>query len=156
MCVVGLLVIGVFGLALVPSDPNAGASLIITEVPGGNDLIRFPPTYPDADHPFGTDQLGRDQWSRVLAGARLTLTIVLAATLTRLTIGFTLGLVTGWFGGPLAQGVRTIAAGVNAIPQLLLAIMLVLFTRPLGPAGFVLSLALVGWPELVEFVRSEV
>ncbi len=156
VCVLALLAMGVFGLALAPSDPNAGASLIITEVPGGNDVIRFPPTYPDADHWFGTDQLGRDQWSRVLGGARLTLTIVLAATITRLVIGFTLGLLTGWYGGPLAQVVRTIAAGVNAIPQLLLAIMLVLFTRPLGPAGFVLSLALVGWPELVEFVRSEV
>jgi peptide/nickel transport system permease protein len=156
VCLLALLAMGVFGLAVAPKDPNAGASLIITEVPGGNDLIRVPPTYPDAEHWLGTDQLGRDQWSRVLGGARLTLTIVLAATLTRLAIGFTLGLVTGWFGGPLAQGVRTIAAGVNAIPQLLLAIMLVLFTRPLGPAGFVLSLALVGWPELVEFVRSEV
>jgi peptide/nickel transport system permease protein len=156
MCVFGLLVIGVFGLALAPSDPNAGASLIITEVPGGNDLIRFPPTYPDADHWFGTDQLGRDQWSRVLGGARLTLTIVLAATLVRLSLGFILGLLTGWYGGPLAQVVRTIAAGITAIPQLLLAIMLVLFTRPLGTAGFILSLALVGWPEIVEFVRTEV
>jgi peptide/nickel transport system permease protein len=155
-CVLGLLAMGVFGLALAPKDPNAGSSLIITEVPGGNDLIRVPPTYPDAEHPLGTDQLGRDQWSRVLGGARLTLTVVLAATLTRLVIGLSLGLVTGWYGGPLAQGVRTIAAGVNAVPQLLLAIMLVLFTRPLGPAGFVLSLALVGWPELVEFVRTEV
>lgn len=156
MCVLGLLFIGVFGLALAPRDPNAGASLIITEVPGGNDLIRFPPTYPDADHPFGTDQLGRDQWSRVLGGARLTLTIVLAATLVRLSVGFVLGLLTGWYGGPLAQVVRVIAAGVTAIPQLLLAIMLVLFTRPLGTAGFILSLALVGWPEIVELVRTEV
>ena len=147
---------GVFGLTVAPHDPNAGASLIITKVPGGNDLIRFPPTYPDADHPFGTDQLGRDQWSRVLGGARLTLTIVLAATLVRLGLGFVLGLLTGWFGGPLAQAVRILAAGVTAIPQLLLAIMLVLFTRPLGTAGFILSLALVGWPEIVEFVRSEV
>ena len=156
LCVLVLLVMGVFGLALAPSDPNAGASLIITEVPGGNDLIRFPPTYPDADHWFGTDQLGRDQWSRVLGGARLTLTIVLAATLVRLSLGFILGLATGWYGGPLAQVVRIVAAGITAIPQLLLAIMLVLFTRPLGTAGFILSLAVVGWPEIVEFVRSEV
>jgi peptide/nickel transport system permease protein len=156
VCLLALLAMGVFGLALAPADPNAGASLIITEVPGGNDLIRVPPTYPDAEHPFGTDQLGRDQWSRVLGGARLTLTIVLAATLTRLILGFTLGLVTGWYGGPLAQAVRAIAAGVTSIPQLLLAIMLVLVTRPLGTAGFILSLALVGWPEIVEFVRSEV
>jgi peptide/nickel transport system permease protein len=156
LSVLALLFMGVFGLALAPSDPNAGASLIITEVPGGNDLIRFPPTYPDADHLFGTDQLGRDQWSRVLGGARLTLTIVLAATLVRLGLGFVIGLLTGWYGGPLAQVVRIIAAGVTAIPQLLLVIMLVLVTRPLGTAGFILSLALVGWPEIVEFVRTEV
>ena len=81
---------------------------------------------------------------------------MLAATLVRLSLGFILGLTTGWYGGPLAQVVRIITAGVTAIPQLLLAIMLVLFTRPLGTAGFILSLALVGWPEIVEFVRSEV
>ena len=156
VCVAGLLVMGVFGLALAPHDPNAGSSLIITEVPGGNDVIRVPPTYPDDDHLFGTDRLGRDQWSRVLAGARLTLTVVLAATVTRLAVGFALGLATGWYGGALAQAVRVIAAGVTAVPQLLLAIMLVLFTRPLGVAGFILSLALVGWPEIVEFTRSEV
>ena len=156
VCFVALLAMGVFGSAIAPHDPNAGTSLIVTDVPDGNDVIRVPPTYPDADHFFGTDQLGRDQLSRVLAGARLTLTIVLAATMTRLLLGFIVGLATGWYGGPLAQLVRVIAAGVTAIPQLLLAIMLVLLTRPLGIAGFVLSLALVGWPEIVEFVRAEV
>jgi peptide/nickel transport system permease protein len=141
VCVAALLVMGLFGSMLAPHDPNAGSSLIITPVPGGNDVIRVPPTYPDAEHLFGTDQLGRDQWSRVLAGARMTLTIVLAATLTRLGIGFALGLATGWYGGALAHVVRIIASGFNAIPQLLLAIMFVLVTRPLGIAGFVLSLA---------------
>lgn len=156
VCVVALLAMGLFGLAVAPRDPNAGSSLIITEVPGGNDVIRVPPTYPDADHWFGTDQLGRDQWSRVLAGARVTLAIVLAATVTRLAVGFGLGLATGWYGGALVHIVRIFAAGVTAIPQLLLAIMLMLFTRPLGVAGFILSLAIVGWPEIVEFVRAEV
>jgi peptide/nickel transport system permease protein len=156
LCVLALLAMGLFGVVIAPRDPNAGSSLIITTVPGGNDVIRIPPTYPDAEHLFGTDQLGRDQWSRVLAGARVTLTMVLAATLTRLLVGFGLGLATGWFGGPLAQIVRVVAAGVTAIPQLLLAIMLVLFTRPLGVAGFILSLAIVGWPEIVEFTRAEV
>jgi len=45
--------------------------------------------------------------------------------------------------------------GLTAIPQLLLAIMLVLVTRPLGVAGFIAALALVGWPEISEFVRAE-
>ncbi|MDQ2950859.1 MAG: hypothetical protein M3R54_01205, partial [Chloroflexota bacterium] len=80
-CVLALLAIGIFGGMLAPRDPNAGTSLIIRDLPNGNTAIRVPPTYPDPEHWFGTDQLGRDQWSRVLAGARLTLTVVLAATL---------------------------------------------------------------------------
>ncbi|MDQ2951301.1 MAG: ABC transporter permease [Chloroflexota bacterium] len=154
--VVALLAMGMFGGTLAPHDPNAGTSLIIRDLPNGNTAIKVPPTYPDPEHWFGTDQLGRDQWSRVLAGARLTLTVVLAATLVRLAIGFVLGLAVGWYGGPLVRAVRIAAAGVTAIPQLLLAIMLVLVLRPFGVAGFIAALALVGWPEIVEFLRAEV
>ena len=63
----------------------------------------MPPTLPDPEHFLGTDVLGRDQWSRILAGARLTLTIVLTATVARLGIGFGLGIFAGWYGGPLSS-----------------------------------------------------
>ncbi len=74
----------------------------------------------------------------------------------RLGIGFSLGVTSGWYGGPFAQLVRIVATGITAVPQLLLAIMLVLVTRPLGVAGFIASLAFVGWPEITEYLRAEV
>ena len=151
-----LLVMGVFGVYLAPHDPNAGTNLIIRDLPNGNTDIKVPPTLPDAEHLFGTDTLGRDQWSRILAGTRLTLAIVLGATVVRLAIGISLGLIAGWYGGPLARAVRIVAAGVTSIPQLVLAIMLVLVLQPLREPGFIAALALVGWPEMVEFLHGEV
>src|SRR5205814_2830483 len=123
--------------------------------PDGTISFKVPPTFPDSDHFFGTDALGRDQWSRLLTGAWLSLSIVVAAAVLRLGIGFSLGLTSGWYGGPFARLVRIVATGITAVPQLLLAIMLVLVTRPFGVPGFIASLALVGWPEIREFVRAE-
>jgi peptide/nickel transport system permease protein len=155
--VLGLLAMGVFGLMLAPYDPNAGTNLIIRDLPNGNTDIKVPPTLPDPEHWFGTDALGRDLWSRVLAGARLTLTIVLSAAVVRLALGFTLGLLAGWFGGPVSRAVRIVAAGTAAIPQLILAIMLVLVLQPMfRERGYIAALALVGWPEIVEFLQNEV
>jgi ABC-type dipeptide/oligopeptide/nickel transport system permease subunit len=153
---IALLAMGVFGGLVAPYDPSANQSSIRTVLPDGRPTLAFPPTLPDMQHWFGTDPIGRDQWSRILAGAWITLTVVIGAALTRLGIGFSLGLASGWYGGPLVRIVGVIASGIAAIPQLLLAIMLVLVTRPLGVAGFIASLALVGWPEIGEFVRTEV
>jgi peptide/nickel transport system permease protein len=152
--VLALLAMGIFGSFFMPYDPNAGTSMLVRELPNGMSF-KVPPTLPDDAHWFGTDALGRDQLSRVLAGAKLTLTIVLTAALVRLGIGLTYGLVSGWYGGPLVRVAGVVASGIMAIPQLLLAIMLVCVTRDFGPLGFIASLALVGWPEIAEFVRAE-
>lgn len=155
--VLALLAMGVFGVMLAPYDPNAGTNLVIRDLPNGNTDIKVPPTMPDPEHLFGTDVLGRDHWSRILAGARLTLSIVLAATVARLGIGFTLGLLAGWYGGPFARAVRILAAGIASIPQLILAIILVLVLQPkYRELGYIAALALVGWPDLVEFLHGEV
>ena len=151
-----LLAMGVFGTVLAPHDPNAGTNLIVRDLPNGNTDIKAPPTLPDPEHWFGTDALGRDQWSRILAGTRLTLAIVLAAMVVRLAIGFALGVIAGWYGGPVARSIRIVAAGIASIPQLILAIVLVLVLQPFREPGFIAALALVGWPELVEFLHSDV
>jgi len=151
-----LLAIGVFGGLVAPYDPNANLSLIVKHLPDGTLSFRVPPTFPDTDHWFGTDALGRDQWSRVLTGAWLSLSVVVVSAVARLGIGLSLGVTSGWYGGLFARVVSIGAAGVTAVPQLLLAIMLVLATRPLGAAGFIASLALVGWPEISEYIRAEV
>jgi ABC-type dipeptide/oligopeptide/nickel transport system permease subunit len=153
----GLLAMGVFGLMLAPHDPSAGTNLVMRDLPDGRTDIKVPPTLPDSEYWLGTDVLGRDQWSRILAGARLTLTIVLTGAVVRLAIGFTLGLLVGWYGGPVARAVRVVAAGINSIPQLVLAIMLVLVLQPLfRERGYIAAIALVGWPEIVEFLQGEV
>ena len=151
-----LLGMGVWGAVIAPYDPNANLSMVIKHLPDGTISFKVPPTFPDSDHVFGTDALGRDQWSRLLTGAWLSLSIVVAAAVLRLGIGFSLGITSGWYGGPFARLVRIVAAGITAVPQLLLAILLVLVTRPLGVAGFIASLALVGWPEISEYLRAEV
>lgn len=151
-----LLAMGVFGGIVAPYDPNSNLSMVIKQLPDGTFSFKVPPTLPDSDHLFGTDALGRDQWSRVLSGAWLSLSVVVAAALVRLGIGASLGVMSGWYGGPFAAVMRVAATGITAVPQLLLAIMLVLVTRPLGAVGFIASLALVGWPEIAEYVRAEV
>ncbi|HEX9496782.1 MAG TPA: ABC transporter permease [Candidatus Limnocylindria bacterium] len=155
VAVIGLLVIGIFGTVIAPHDPNANTSLIQWTRPDGSTGMAVPPTMPDPAHWLGTDALGRDQWSRILAGAWLTLTVVLSATVVRSGIGIALGVASGWYGGQMARGLALLGGGIAAIPQLVLAIMLVLVTRSLGLAGFILSLALVGWPEIAEFLRAE-
>lgn len=151
-----LLGAGVFGQMISPYDPHAGRSLLISTQPDGTSSFQVPPTPPDSEHWLGTDVLGRDQFSRILSGARLTLTVVLAAALIRVALGFCLGLLSGWFAGTLADGLLAVVSGVAAIPQLLLAILLVMSTRSFGLPGFVGALAAVGWPELVEFVHGAV
>lgn len=151
-----LLAMGVLGGLVAPYDPSANQSSIVRVLPDGRTFLDFPPTFPDPQHWFGTDPIGRDQWSRILAGAWITLTVVVAAALTRLSIGFSLGLVSGWYGGPFTRALGVLATGITAVPQLLLAILLVLVTRPFGVIGFIASLALVGWAEIGEFVRAEV
>ena len=134
--VLALLSIGIFGSLVAPYDPNAGTSMLVRDFPTGMQF-RVPPTLPDDQHWFGTDALGRDQLSRILAGAKLTLAIVLTAALVRLVIGLTLGLASGWYGGLFVRAMTVVASGITAIPQLLLAMMLVLVTRDLGAIGFI-------------------
>ena len=155
VAVIALMAIGMFGAVLAPHDPSANSALIQWRRLDGSTGMAVPPTMPDPNHWLGTDGLGRDQWSRILAGAWLTLTVVLSATVVRSSIGIALGVVSGWYGGPFARGLALLGGGVAAVPQLVLAIMLVLVTRPLGLTGFILSLALVGWPEITEFLRAE-
>ncbi len=150
-----LVVIGGFGAALAPRDPNAATNLIFRSLPDGSRTFQVPPTMPDGEHWLGTDALGRDQLSRILAGAWLTLAVVVSATVVRFLLGVSIGIASGWFGGPVARAVRVVGRGVTALPQLLLAILLVLVTRPLGVVGFIAALALVGWPEVAEYVGAE-
>ncbi|MDB5396753.1 MAG: hypothetical protein JWM91_4259 [Rhodospirillales bacterium] len=103
-------VCALFGGALVRMDPFA------------DDLLRTL-TPPSAAHWFGTDQLGRDVFSRVVVGARDILTVAPLATLLGAAAGTILGLVTGYFRGPFDAVASRIIEAIQAVPLVIVALL---------------------------------
>ena len=120
--------------------------------------FRAPPFPPDAVHPLGTDALGRDILSLILAGAQQTLLLALMVVAARLALGLLLGALAGWFpGSGLDRAILGLAETVAAFPTLLLAMILILalgIRQGLPP--FLIALSLVGWGEIMQFVRAQV
>lgn len=151
--ILAIAFIALFGPLLAPADPHAQRSVLF--YPGAS--FATPPTPPDQYNLLGTDPIGRDQLSRLLWGARLTLTIVLLGLLGRGFLGLSLGVLAGWRRGSwLDQAIGHLTNAVGGLPQLMLALLLVIAFQDLGVVGFVLALALVGWADLAQFMRAEV
>ncbi len=110
---------------------------------------------PSAEHWFGLDELGRDIFARVLAGARISLLVGLVVVSTSGTIGVCLGAVAGYYGGVIDEAISRVIDVLMAFPGLLLAIALV---AVLGPslANVVFALALIGWVGYARLVRGQV
>lgn len=106
-------------------------------------------------YPLGTESLGRDVLSMLVAGSRYTLGIVVSAGLIGLVIGVTAGLVAGYFGGWLDSVVMRIADVQLAFPALVLIIAIV---AAFGPSllNLVLILGVVGWAPYARLVRGSV
>lgn len=99
-----------FGIDLVSQDPFNGDLL---------DTLAAP----SADHWFGTDQLGRDVFARVIVGARDILTVAPLATLLGTLLGTTLGLITGYFRGIIDDSISRVIDAVLALPLVIIALM---------------------------------
>ncbi len=110
---------------------------------------------PSAQHLFGTDELGRDIFSRVLHGARVSLPVALAVVVMTSSVGILLGAVAGYLGGFVDEVIMRIADAVLAFPSLILAIAI---TAALGPGliNAAIAVALVLWPEYARLIRSRV
>lgn len=100
----------IFGLSLVPYDPFADDMLNALQPPS-------------ADHWFGTDQLGRDVFSRVISGARDILTIAPLATILSTVLGTALGLTMGYFGGLVDEVLSRLVDAVLALPTVIVALL---------------------------------
>jgi peptide/nickel transport system permease protein len=110
---------------------------------------------PSASHIFGTDELGRDIFSRLLYGARISLVISLIAEGLALTIGITLGLLSGWYGGWIDDVIMRITDVFFAIPGLLFLIVWTTIFEP-GPISIFLGLGLIAWPSSARLMRAQV
>ena len=109
---------------------------------------------PSADHFFGTDELGRDVFSRVLHGIRLDMAIVLVITYVPLLVGVTLGMVAGYFGGWVDTVVNRAVDIVMAFPFLVVVIAVVAITGP-GLVGIFIGVLSVGWALYARLARGE-
>jgi peptide/nickel transport system permease protein len=146
---VGILLLAVFAiLALF-------APLLAPDNPATIDLThRLSP--PTAAHWFGTDELGRDILSRVIFGARLSLSIAVSVVACSLSLGIVFGGVAGYYGGAIDTAINTFAMNAfMAMPGILLAIAFVAFLGP-GMLNLILALSIGGWVGYARLVRAQV
>ena len=137
-----LIFMSIFAPLLAPYDP------IAQSLP---DRLQ-PPFSPG--HWMGTDDFGRDIWSRILYGSRITLYIVLLVILTAPVVGLMIGTVAGYFGGWVDAVLMRITDIFLAFPKLILALALVAVLGP-GMVNAVLAIALTSWPPYARVARAE-
>ena len=107
------------------------------------------------EHLLGTDQLGRDVFSRILFGARWSLGAALVVTVAVMVIGVTVGAICGYTGGALDTAAVWVIDALLAFPSLLLALAVIAVLGP-GLAGVLAALVGVGWAGYARIVRSMV
>jgi peptide/nickel transport system permease protein len=143
----GIAVVGVVGIAAV------FAPLIAPSAPTAQDLANaFQP--PSLAHLMGTDNLGRDIFSRVVYGARTDLQIGLIMTYIPLLTGVLLGAVAGYFGGWVDTVIMRLVDVVIAFPFLVLVIAILAVVGP-GLKGMYIAVISVGWSLYARLTRAE-
>lgn len=109
---------------------------------------------PSADHIFGTDELGRDVFTRILYGARVSLVVGIVPSVIALLVGVTLGLIAGYFGGWSDYLIMRLADVMLSVPSLLLA-MVVMYTLGTSTMTLLIALSLTNWASVARVVRSQ-
>jgi peptide/nickel transport system permease protein len=137
-----LIIVAVFAPVISPHDP--------TRMGAGKPLLP-----PSLDHPFGTDKFGRDLFSRVVSGTRLTLFIGVLAVAISCTIGSILGLAAGYFGGVVDNVIMRAVDVMFSFPDILIALSVVAL---LGPSlrNAVIAVGISAIPWYARLVRSTV
>jgi peptide/nickel transport system permease protein len=111
---------------------------------------------PGLGHPFGTDQLSRDVLARVVAGARISLSVALLAVALSATIGAAVGLVAGYWGGVVDAALMRFVDGALAIPRLFILLLTLAVWERIPVAALVLLIGASGWFGTSRLVRGEV
>ena len=129
------------------------APVITSYSPVGQDLpARLLP--PGAAHWMGTDELGRDIWTRVVYGSRITLVIVLLVAVLAAPAGLIIGAVAGYYGGWTDRVLMGITDIFLSMPKLILALA---FVAALGPGiqNAIIAIAIATWPGYARIARAE-
>lgn len=147
LAVVGLLIIitliltAIFAPLIAPYDP------VTTNL-----ASRLQPL--SADHWFGTDEMGRDIFSRIVWGSRLTLYVILLVAIIAAPVGILVGTVAGFFGGYIDTVLMRITDIFLAFPKLILALA---FVAALGPGieNAIIAISITSWPPYARIARAE-
>jgi peptide/nickel transport system permease protein len=143
-----LIVCALFAPLLAPHDPNHQDLLAQLLPPAWNAEGK-------AEHLLGTDNLGRDTFSRLIYGARVALLVAITAALGAMVLGTTLALLAGYFGGWVDWLVsRAVELWLSFPPVVLSLILIVGFGVGLG--NVILAIILVDWTRFCRVIRSEV
>ncbi|RWX66308.1 ABC transporter permease [Mesorhizobium sp. M4B.F.Ca.ET.089.01.1.1] len=142
LIIIALLVLAAFADVLAPYSPTVG------------DLKNARLLPPGAAHWFGTDDLGRDIYSRIVYGSRWTLYVVILVAIIAAPIGLLVGTVAGYAGGWTDAVLMRITDIFLAFPKLVLALA---FVAALGPGieNAVLAIAITSWPPYARIARAE-
>jgi peptide/nickel transport system permease protein len=139
---VGMLVLAATADVLTPYDPSYQNYSAMLQAPG-------------PDHPFGTDQVGRDVYTRVVYGTRVSLQVGVIAVGIGLTAGVLIGLVSGFYRGWLDELLMRIMDALLAFPALVLALAI---TAALGSGigNLMIAIGIVSMPTYARLVRGQV
>jgi peptide/nickel transport system permease protein len=138
-----VVVAAVIGPWLLP-DPLAQPDILAGSLP------------PGLGHPFGTDQLSRDVLARVVAGARISLSVALLAVALSITIGAAVGLVAGYWGGIVDAGLMRLVDGALAIPRLFILLLVLAVWERVPVTALIFLIGATGWFATSRLVRGEV
>ena len=140
--IVALVLVAIFADLIAPYSPTIG------------DLKNARLLPPSATHWFGTDDLGRDIFSRIVHGSRLTLFVVILVAVIAAPIGLLVGTVAGYAGGWIDAVLMRVTDIFLAFPKLILALA---FVAALGPGieNAVIAIAITSWPPYARIARAE-
>ena len=148
LAVIGLVMVGIVFLTA------AAAPIVATHSPKVQDLTNTLQE-PSSAHWFGTDELGRDQFSRVVYGSRIAVTVGLASILLALVIGVVLGAISGYLGRGWDAVIMRVADVFFAFPLIIGAIVIILVVGR-GVTPVVISLGLFSWATIARLLRSSI
>ncbi len=141
LIIIALVVLAVFAPWFATHSPYTGQLTARLQPPG-------------AEYWLGTDELGRDIWSRIVYGARITLMIVLLVAAISAPVGLIIGAISGYFGGWTDRILMGVTDIFLSMPKLILALA---FVAALGPGieNAVIAIAITSWPAYARIARAE-
>ena len=135
-----LFLLAVFAF-LIPIDPNATDVSSMSQAPGGK-------------HLFGTDEIGRDYFIRVIYGGRISLLVGVLAMIASTFIGTLVGLIAGYYGGVVDSLLMRFVDILSSIPWLVLVIVLSVLLKP-GLVTIIFVIGVFSWMNIARLIRAE-